>query len=275
LLDSLLKEKKMPARRQTKTVRSTVDVEDEDMLAESFPLLLLDLQSQVKSMQEALDESANILLKNIKAKHTIALNKMSMAERMELYEDQTAPQSDSEDKENDLCTESDEYLSDIRSTVKSSSRGRRVPGGSTVRKSSRKRVAETPLQSRQAPIIATPLNSMMPANLGRTPFITPKFNTQTPLNRILHRQARPNETLVSLGGSPVMSVSKPSRGKAKGVDMSNFTQISLGSMTLSVPMSSDFEVDGLDLDQDQINKLTLIQQGLTNMLGRMGSSESE
>jgi len=43
-----------------------------------------------------------------------------------------------------------------------------------------------------------------------------------------------------------------------------------------MPISADFQTDGLELDDDQINKLALIQQGLTNMLrGRIASSESE
>jgi len=51
------------------------------------------------------------------------------------------------------CADVDEYLSDVKSTVKTTSRVRRVAGGSTVRKSSRKRVAETPLSSVKLTII--------------------------------------------------------------------------------------------------------------------------
>ena len=47
----------------------------------------------------------------------------------------------------------------------------------------------------------------VPAALGRTPFITPRFNTATPLSRTVSRVARPNETLVSLSGSPVVPLS--------------------------------------------------------------------
>ena len=64
--------------------------------------------------------------------------------------------------------------------------------------------------------MVTPANKMLPTNIGRTPMITPKFDTMTPLTRTLHRQARPNETLVSLSGSPVMAtatVKKAGRGK--------------------------------------------------------------
>ena len=56
--------------------------------------------------------------------------------------------------------------------------------------------------------------------------ITPKFDTMTPLTRTLHRQARPNETLVSLSGSPVMAtatVKKAGRGKVSN----DFVQRSL------------------------------------------------
>ena len=65
--------------------------------------------------------------------------------------------------------------------------------------------------------------------------------------------------------------------QAKPTDDSCFAQIPLDdNLTLNVPMFSNFQVDGLELDDDQISKLALIQQGLTNMLkGIKGSSESE
>ena len=65
--------------------------------------------------------------------------------------------------------------------------------------------------------------------------------------------------------------------QAKQSEADSFAQIPLGkNYTLSMPISADFQTDGLELDDDQINKLALIQQGLTNMLrGRIASSESE
>ena len=43
-----------------------------------------------------------------------------------------------------------------------------------------------------------------PPDVGRTPFITPRFNTATPLHSTVSRVARANEVLVSLDGSPVV-----------------------------------------------------------------------
>ena len=65
--------------------------------------------------------------------------------------------------------------------------------------------------------------------------------------------------------------------QAKQSEADSFAQIPLGkNFTLNMPISADFQTDGLELDDDQINKLALIQQGLTNMLrGRIASSESE
>ena len=65
--------------------------------------------------------------------------------------------------------------------------------------------------------------------------------------------------------------------QAKPTDDSCFAQIPLDdNLTLSLRISSNFQDDRLELDDDQIGKLALIQQGLTNMLkGIKGSSESE
>merc|ERR1711889_3694 len=54
--------------------------------------------------------------------------------------------------------------------------------------------------------LATPANKRAPPNMGKTPVITPKFDTQS-LTRTVARVAKKNEVLVSLSGSPVVGVS--------------------------------------------------------------------
>ncbi|XP_023324066.1 borealin isoform X2 [Eurytemora carolleeae] len=269
----------MRNRRTTKTTRRTLTVEEEDRLKE-VPLLLQDLKGQVLSILSSCEDNTKLACKSIKTNHKTTLNKLDFATRSLFVESSVFAQSEKNEDVSAQCADIDEYLSDVKSTVKTTSRVRRVAGGSTVRKSSRKRVAETPLSSGSAVSMVTPSNKMLPTNIGRTPMITPKFDTRTPLTRTLHRQAKPNETLVSLSGSPVMAtatVKKVGRGKAKQSEADSFAQIPLGkNYTLSMPISADFQTDGLELDDDQINKLALIQQGLTNMLrGRIASSESE
>ena len=53
--------------------------------------------------------------------------------------------------------------------------------------------------------LKTPANTRAPPNMGKTPLITPKFDTNS-LSRTVARVARKNEVLVSLSGSPVVGV---------------------------------------------------------------------
>ena len=59
----------------------------------------------------------------------------------------------------------------------------------------------------------TPANSAQPSGL---PFITPKFNTATPLHRIATRVPKPNEFAVSLNGSPICFNGTASRDNGRG-----------------------------------------------------------
>ena len=69
---------------------------------------------------------------------------------------------------------------------------------------------ETPANTRKGRSakneMTTPANTRAPPNKGRTPMITPKFDTSQALSRTVSRVARKNEVLVSLSGSPVVGV---------------------------------------------------------------------
>merc|ERR1712112_246896 len=113
--------------------------------------------------------------------------------------------------------------------------------------------------------LATPSGAPPPA-MGRTPFITPRFNTATPLSRTVSRAARPNETLVSLSGSPVVPLalkSKAAKAEAEGNAL-----IPLGKgQTLNVPMNPDLaDQEGYELDDDAREKIAAIHASLGNLL---------
>jgi hypothetical protein len=109
----------------------------------------------------------------------------------------------------------DQQVSSVKSAVKAASAKTRKGSGagarSTAKKPSRaaaaKQLLETPCAEGRAPLsLITPAhasNHRLDMMGGATPFITPKFNTRTPLSRTVSRAARPNEILVSLSGSPV------------------------------------------------------------------------
>merc|ERR1719319_974462 len=83
---------------------------------------------------------------------------------------------------------------------------------------------------------------MLPPDVGHTPFITPRFNTATPFSRTVSRLARPNETLVSLTGSPVVPLQL--RSKAAKAEASNNALIPLGNgQTLNVPMGQEGDLE--------------------------------
>merc|ERR550519_2676482 len=104
------------------------------------------------------------------------------------------------------------------------------------------------------------------AALGRTPFITPRFNTATPLSRTVSRVARPNEPLVSLSGSPVVPLSL--KGRAAKAEAEGNALIPLGKgQTLNVPVGTDLgSLEGFELDDNAMEKLAAIHASLGNML---------
>ena len=99
----------------------------------------------------------------------------------------------------------------LKSAIKSSRKPRKAALANTaVRASARKRnisadaCLETPVQPRsRRNVMETPQNSAQTNFNGRTPMITPKFDTSQ-LTRTVSRTLRENEVAVSLNGSPVM-----------------------------------------------------------------------
>ncbi len=77
---------------------------------------------------------------------------------------------------------------------------------STRKRTTRNLDMETPSASSYSSLRGRPLS---------TPAITPKFDITTPMSRTVMRLARPDETLVSLSGSPVYAGQTTSTAKRK------------------------------------------------------------
>lgn len=105
-----------------------------------------------------------------------------------------------------------------------------------------------------------------PPDVGRTPFITPRFNTATPLHSTVSRVARANEVLVSLDGSPVVPLQL--RTKAAQAQAAQNALIPLGNgQTLNLPTGPDSgHLEGVDLDDEAMSKLAAIHASLGHML---------
>merc|ERR1719309_954365 len=126
----------------------------------------------------------------------------------------------------------------------------------------------------------TPASSQVPkakAGLGKTPTITPKFDTRS-LGRTVTRTAKTGEVLVSLSGSPVTPMVAggsriPNKVGKKEVETA---EIPLGGgTTLNVPITEDSQgiVMPVDLDPEQLGKIQELHKSLGNMLKMRDQAE--
>jgi len=173
--------------------------------------------------------------------------------------------------DNSLCASVDTQVSNLKAAMKSTAkkRGRKKSNSenqppSATRSSSRTRA---PIKNSE---LTTPANKRAPPNMGKTPLITPKFDTQS-LSRTVARVAKKNEVLVSLSGSPVVGVS--SRAAKAEAEQAILVPIGNGK-TLSVPVGQDMSTEVDHLDEEQINKLEELQKSLANMLQSRNESEN-
>eukprot|EP00092_Neocalanus_flemingeri_P014425 GFUD01015560.1.p1 GENE.GFUD01015560.1~~GFUD01015560.1.p1 ORF type:complete len:310 (+),score=74.80 GFUD01015560.1:97-1026(+) len=196
-----------------------------------------------------------------------------------------------------LCATVDTQVSQLKSAIRTTAKKRGNKKVSTenqpasaTRTSSRSRATsrvlsdssnlETPANSRSTrgtakntSAMATPANNRPPPNMGKTPMITPKFDTSA-LARTVSRVARSNEVLVSLSGSPVIPHLNP-KSKAARAQESQAVLIPLGGgETLNIPLGGTQEMDSAHLDDDQIDRLEELQKSLANMLKMRRQVES-
>jgi len=199
--------------------------------------------------------------------------------------------------EDSICASVDTQVSQIKSAIKSTVKkkgGRKKantennPPPSATRSSSRNRTgscktlsdttnmeAETPANTRRGRSakneLNTPANTRAPPNMGRTPMITPKFDTTQSLSRTVSRVARKDEVLVSLSGSPVVGVT----ARATKAETEQAVLVPLGKgETLCVPMGQDTANMVDHLDQKQIERLEELQKSLANMLQSRREAET-
>jgi len=188
--------------------------------------------------------------------------------------------------EDSICANVDTQVSQLKSAIKTTTKkkggGRKRAASqsqappSATRSSSRNRTAsgnsvttETPATTRRtrgATAMTTPANTKVPPNMGRTPMITPKFDTSN-MSRTVSRVARANEVLVSLSGSPVTASSKATKNEALTVPLGK-------GETLNVPLGHDADTNLQHLDEEQLNKLEEIQRSLANMLKARREADS-
>lgn len=188
----------------------------------------------------------------------------------------------------------------VRSTAKKSSRKparmqRETP--STVRQSSRKQARTASdssdtieltstvkmSSSRGGGLAAVPCTPINPAGavmgLGMTPMITPKFNITTPLHHTARRGPKQNETLVSLNGSPVMGTAMKAAGRGKRKNqpepLTDGIHIGGTNFSLQLPVAADIDVGGLELEDAHYEKLSIISQGINNLLRMRAASSTE
>lgn len=184
--------------------------------------------------------------------------------------------------EDSMAAQVDRQVSAIKSTVKKGKKKKAQENlaESVTRTSSRNRTTsraladstnlETPSLSRRGgrgeAVTATPVNSALPPGMGgKTPMITPKFDTRS-LCRTVTRVARVDEVLVSLSGSPV-APQVGERTKAAKVMKENNASIPLGGgETLNLPLGADGAVNMVDLDNEQAARLEELHRNLGNML---------
>jgi len=185
-----------------------------------------------------------------------------------------------------ICATVDTQVSKIKSAIKSTTkkRGRKKsntennPPRRSTRTSSRNRTdsnktlsdsekIETPANTRKGRSakneVTTPANTRAPPYKGRTPIITPKFDTTKSMSRTVSRVARKDEVLVSLSGSPVVAVT--ARATKASDEQSVLVPLGKGE-TLCVPMGQEVDAVVDHLDQEQIERLEELQQSLAIML---------
>jgi len=170
--------------------------------------------------------------------------------------------------DNSLCASVDTQVSNLKAAMKSTvkKRGRKKSNSENQPRSATRSSSRT-----KAPIkneLTTPANKRAPPNMGKTPVITPKFDTQS-VSRTVARVARKNEVLVSLSGSPVVG----GTSRAAKADQAVLVTM-VNGQTLSVPVGQDMSNEVDHLDEEQIGKLEELQKSLASMLQSRHESEN-
>jgi len=157
-----------------------------------------------------------------------------------------------------ICATVDTQVSKIKSAIKSTTKKRGRKKSNTENNPQRRSTRKSAKNE-----VTTPANTRAPPYKGRTPMITPKFDTTQSMSRTVSRVARKDEVLVSLSGSPVVAVT--ARATKASDEQSVLVPLGKGE-TLCVPMGQEVDAVVDHLDQEQIERLEELQQSLAHML---------
>jgi len=175
----------------------------------------------------------------------------------------------------DVSLEVESQVQQLKSAIKSTRKPRKAALANTaVRASARKRnisadaCLETPANSRnRRNVLETPQNPAQTPFTGKTPMITPKFDTSQ-LTRTVRRMARENEVAVSLNGSPIMPYLNPGTKAAKAVKTKHAQVPLAGGQTLNLPMDG-FQLDTDSVDDEQLKQLEELTKNLQNSVANI------
>ena len=234
----------MPPRKKGRTIKAKeiVSLSEEDQKKrDQCDLLIKDFDKQCEMALKDLWREKETVVNSIKTMYKLELMKLPQEVKVmdwNEYFNQFVPEKSSQNPvgelisevfEDSICVDVDSKVDQLKSALKTTKkRGRKKVKSENdaqqpvTRTSSRNRggvVApsvsealnlETPANTRskraktKATNMETPVNSRAPPNLGKTPLITPKFDTTANLSRTVSRTAKAGEVLVSLSGSPVV-----------------------------------------------------------------------
>jgi len=182
--------------------------------------------------------------------------------------------------EDTICSKVDTQVSQVKSALRTASKKRTRRGTSpgknsrtTTRSRKRSKILSASsceestsprqlLPPRSNSALRTPAYSRRPPNVGKTPLITPKFDTSK-RSRTVSRVARADEVLISLSGSPV--VAAVSKKIPKSQENNALIQLG-GGETLNIPLGVVLAPSVEYLDDQQLERLGELQQSLANML---------
>jgi len=296
----------MPPKKKGRTTKAkpklvSLSAEDQQ-LRDQCDLLLKDFDQQCENTVKEAWREVDTVSKSINTLYKLELLKMPQEVKDMKWDDYY--QQSLEKGENpiqlseaieglindSICANVDNQVSQLRSAMKSTKKKTNKKKAdnqpaSVVRGSSRKRAtsdnegvgtntatrsasrsSRTRGNDESSSTMATPANTRKPPNMGKTPMITPKFDTSS-ISRTVSRVAKANEVLVSLSGSPVVMPSRSNKSKATKVPDEEVVQVTLDGDggTLNVPIV-DGGVDTGYLDDEQLDKLDALQKSLANMV---------
>jgi len=278
-------------RRTTKSMKPRVLTEGEQQLRDQCDLLLQDYDKQTEILKAEATREMKIAQDSVDKLFKLEMMKIPKDDKNMLWEDyfqkhggaalsvSEAIASVVDDPELEKV---ESKVFEIKAAMGKKGKKRNPSGRSGSRGNSGRKASNDSIVSSGKVSSATPASSQVPkakAGLGKTPTITPKFDTRS-LGRTVTRTAKTGEVLVSLSGSPVTPMvaggSRIQGFKGSGKKEVETAEIPLGGgTTLNVPITEDSQgiVMPVDLDPEQLGKIQELHKSLGNMLKMRDQAE--